>query len=195
MSRMLPGRPLCPYGTFSGSTSTVLPLGRNVTLYFFVAGLYLTSSMYGLVPPMEFLPPVLQGLSHNKARFLAPLGRTVKASAQLEGAWHLCAACRTLQRNLRLRRVSALRAPSRPRCSSTAPQGARLRDSNRQCACGLVCSRCPSRTLSAPQRLRQCSHVLLRSSSPIADSRALWRSPSGSIPLPCAPRSTGVPRN
>src|SRR6516162_7157079 len=52
MSRMLPGRPLCPYGTFAGSTSTVLPLGRNVTLYFFVAGLYFTSSMYGLLPPM-----------------------------------------------------------------------------------------------------------------------------------------------
>jgi hypothetical protein len=30
----------------------VLPLGRNVTLYFFVAGVYLTSSMYGLLPPM-----------------------------------------------------------------------------------------------------------------------------------------------
>src|SRR5438034_3534443 len=26
---MLPGRPLCPYGIFSGSTSTVLPLGRS----------------------------------------------------------------------------------------------------------------------------------------------------------------------
>jgi hypothetical protein len=31
-----------------------LPLGRKVTLYFFVAGLYLTSSMYGLLPPMIF---------------------------------------------------------------------------------------------------------------------------------------------
>jgi hypothetical protein len=29
-----------------------LPLGRNVTLYFCVAGLYLTSSMYGLLPPI-----------------------------------------------------------------------------------------------------------------------------------------------
>src|SRR6266566_5333608 len=56
MSRMLPGRPLWPYGIFSGSTSIVLPLGRNVTLYFFVAGLYLTSSMYGLVPPMIYSP-------------------------------------------------------------------------------------------------------------------------------------------
>src|SRR5216684_1567351 len=56
MSRMLPGRPLCPYGIFSGSTSMVLPLGRNVTLYFFVAGLYLTSSMYGLLPPMIYPP-------------------------------------------------------------------------------------------------------------------------------------------
>src|SRR5882724_12688480 len=34
----------------------VLPLGRNVTLYFFVAGLYLTSSMYGLLPPMIYPP-------------------------------------------------------------------------------------------------------------------------------------------
>src|SRR6266571_7315285 len=55
MSRMLPGRPLWPYGIFSGSTSMVLPLGRNVTLYFFVAGLYLTSSIYGFVPPI--IPP------------------------------------------------------------------------------------------------------------------------------------------
>src|SRR5215472_8217989 len=58
MSKMLPGRPLCPYGIFSGSTSIVLPLGRNVTLYFFVAGLYLTSSMYGFVPPI--IPPKTQ---------------------------------------------------------------------------------------------------------------------------------------
>src|SRR6266478_4063890 len=56
ISRMLPGMPLCPYGIFSGSTSIVLPLGRNVTLYFFVAGLYLTSSMYGLLPPMIYPP-------------------------------------------------------------------------------------------------------------------------------------------
>src|SRR6266480_4559416 len=56
MSRMLPGRPLCPYGIFSGSTSMVLPLGRNVTLNFFVAGLYLTSSIYGLLPPMNYPP-------------------------------------------------------------------------------------------------------------------------------------------
>src|SRR6266446_967337 len=56
MSRMLPGRPLWPYGIFSGSTSIVLPLGRNVTLYFFMAGLYLTSSIYGLVPPMIYSP-------------------------------------------------------------------------------------------------------------------------------------------
>src|SRR5205823_3437425 len=80
-SRMLPGRPLCPYGIFSGSTSTVLPLGRNVTLYFFVAGLYLTSSMYGFVPPMEFPPPILHSRSEIKERFLASPGTTVKASA------------------------------------------------------------------------------------------------------------------
>src|SRR5271156_2158659 len=55
-SRMLPGNPLWPYGILSGSTSMVLPLGRNVTLYFFVAGLYFTSSMYGLLPPIRFLP-------------------------------------------------------------------------------------------------------------------------------------------
>src|ERR1700743_497189 len=56
MSRMLPGRPLWPYGICAGSTSIVLPLGRNVTLYFFVAGVYLTSSMYGLLPPMVLSP-------------------------------------------------------------------------------------------------------------------------------------------
>src|SRR5437016_9812251 len=60
MSRMLPGRPLWPYGIFSGSTSIVLPLGRNVTLYFFVAGLYFTSSMYGLLPPIIYLPKTLR---------------------------------------------------------------------------------------------------------------------------------------
>src|SRR5580704_1792387 len=57
ISRMLPGRPLWPYGIFAGSTSMVLPLGRNVTLNFFVAGVYLTSSMYGLLPPIFRLPP------------------------------------------------------------------------------------------------------------------------------------------
>src|SRR2546423_15674606 len=80
-SRILPGKPLCPYGIFAGSTSIVLPLGRNVTLYFFVAGLYLTSSMYGFVPPMEFPPPILHSRSEIKERFLASPGTTVKASA------------------------------------------------------------------------------------------------------------------
>src|SRR5271170_1956465 len=54
MSRMLPGMPLWPYGNFSGSTSTVLPLGRKVTLNFCVAFLYFTSSIYGLLPPIDF---------------------------------------------------------------------------------------------------------------------------------------------
>src|SRR2546429_1528297 len=67
MSRMLPGRPLWPYGIFSGSTSMVLPLGRNVTLNFFVAGLYLTSSMYGLLPPMLFPPPKKNQRCRRKA--------------------------------------------------------------------------------------------------------------------------------
>src|ERR1700752_2868333 len=49
---MLPGRPSRAYGTFSGSTSTVLPSRTNVTLNFFVAGVYLVCSMYGLVPPI-----------------------------------------------------------------------------------------------------------------------------------------------
>src|SRR2546429_10013143 len=57
MSRMLPGRPLCPYGIFSGSTSMVLPLGRNVTLNFFVAGLYFLASVFWLVPPSDYPPP------------------------------------------------------------------------------------------------------------------------------------------
>src|SRR5713101_4560892 len=68
MSRMLPGRPLWPYGIFSGSTSMVLPLGRNVTLYFFVAGLYLTSSIYGLLPPMIYPLPILAALTSRQAR-------------------------------------------------------------------------------------------------------------------------------
>src|ERR1700694_1322468 len=59
MSRMLPGGPLWPYGMLSGSTAMRLPLGRNVTLNFFVAGLYLTSSMYGLLPPILFPPRIL----------------------------------------------------------------------------------------------------------------------------------------
>src|SRR6516225_11367364 len=73
MSRMLPGRPLCPYGIFSGSTSTVLPLGRNVTVYFFVAGLYLTSSMYGFVPPLGPPPPRLHRRSAIKKILLVSL--------------------------------------------------------------------------------------------------------------------------
>src|SRR5260370_42313425 len=56
MSRMLPGRPLCPYGIFSGSTSMVLPLGRNVTLYFFVAGFFFSFSKFRVPAPNFFLP-------------------------------------------------------------------------------------------------------------------------------------------
>src|ERR1700727_2632713 len=44
-SRMLPGSPLWAWGNFLGVISIVFPLGRKVTLYFFVAGLYFTSSM------------------------------------------------------------------------------------------------------------------------------------------------------
>src|SRR6267154_1654233 len=40
----------------------VLPLGRKVTLYFFVAGLYLTSSMYGLLPPMTLPQKLLRAI-------------------------------------------------------------------------------------------------------------------------------------
>src|SRR3977135_4159178 len=61
MSRMLPGMPLCPYGILSGSTSMVLPLGRNVTLYFFVAGLYFIFSISGVVPPTFFCSILLNG--------------------------------------------------------------------------------------------------------------------------------------
>src|SRR5260370_24496047 len=61
-SRMLPGRPLWPYGTFSGSTSMVLPLGRNVTLYFFVAAFYFISLLLRVFPPLIFplffCPPI-----------------------------------------------------------------------------------------------------------------------------------------
>src|SRR5262249_1774356 len=81
MSRMLPGRPLCPYGIFSGSTSMVLPLGRNVTLYFFVAGLYLTSSMYGFVPPIIFLP-ILGHDPEIEERLLASLEVTESCTAK-----------------------------------------------------------------------------------------------------------------
>src|SRR6266853_1959721 len=74
MSRMLPGMPLWPYGIFSGSTSMVLPLGRKVTLYFFVAGLYLTSSMYGLLPPILF-PPDARGPHYAPSSGTAVLPR------------------------------------------------------------------------------------------------------------------------
>src|SRR2546425_9433625 len=60
MSRMLPGRPLCPYGIFSGSNSMVLPLGRNVTLNFFVAGFFLSSFLFWVVSPLN-LPPKSSG--------------------------------------------------------------------------------------------------------------------------------------
>src|ERR1700674_3377680 len=80
MSRMLPGIPLWPYGIFSGSTSKVLPLGRNVTLYFFVAGVYLTSSMYGLLPPLFCLPKSRRFFRKNRALQLlnlAEMGRSM----------------------------------------------------------------------------------------------------------------------
>src|SRR6266576_770668 len=92
MSRMLPGRPLCPYGIFSGSTSMVLPLGRNVTLNFFVAGLYLTSSIYGLLPPMNYPlkffgryaeRPIAQRCCQLGRSAAAPLGR----KSRLRPAW------------------------------------------------------------------------------------------------------------
>src|SRR5882762_835175 len=84
ISRMLPGMPLCPYGIFSGSTSIVLPLGRNVTLYFFVAGLYLTSSMYGLLPPI-FLSPAkacFAAKAYSRPRNLAELRRSPPAAGR-----------------------------------------------------------------------------------------------------------------
>src|SRR5258708_1603966 len=77
MSRMLPGRPLCPYGIFSGSTSMVLPLGRNVTLYFFVAGLYLTFFILGVLPPILF-PPDSCGADIAPSRGAACCAPTVK---------------------------------------------------------------------------------------------------------------------
>src|SRR5438067_6954052 len=63
---MLPGKPLCPYGIIAGSTSSVLPLGRNVTLNFFVAGLYFTSSIYGLLPPIVLSSPTVPDIQFLK---------------------------------------------------------------------------------------------------------------------------------
>ena len=53
----------------------------------------------------------------------------------------------------RLRPVCGLPAPLILRCSSAIPQGARLRDSVRRCACESACNRClPSRLRSARRR-------------------------------------------
>src|SRR5256884_1769758 len=79
MSRMLPGRPLCPYGIFSGSTSMVLPLGRNVTLNFFVAGLYFLASIYWFVPPLYY--PPLQPFARYSARPTAPTRCQISGTA------------------------------------------------------------------------------------------------------------------
>src|SRR2546426_10613673 len=69
MSRMLPGRPLWPYGICSGSTSMVLPLGRKVTLYFFVAGFYLISFVYGFLSRLIYFPHFLIVLAHFRGEF------------------------------------------------------------------------------------------------------------------------------
>src|SRR5271169_2321709 len=107
-----------------------LPLGRNVTLYFFVAGLYLTSSMYGLLPPMIF-PQIIALLTLCQV-----------------GAQHAA----PLQRKSKLRPVCGLRAPRRLLNSLTIRQGARWLDSARRCACELICNRFRLRPLSMRRR-------------------------------------------
>src|SRR5882724_9151252 len=108
----------------------VLPLGRNVTLYFFVAGLYLTSSMYGLLPPMIY-PPKDGGIK-------PPLPFVTTA---FDGSRYCSATVGTgykpvPPKTFRLRLACGLRGPSRPRSSSAIPRDARSRDSAHQCACG-----------------------------------------------------------
>ena len=54
MSRMLPGRPVGPYGSLLGSTSNTMggPSGlRKVTVYAFFGSSTSAFSIYGLVPP------------------------------------------------------------------------------------------------------------------------------------------------
>src|SRR6266496_2810363 len=138
MSRMLPGRPLWPYGSFSGSTSIVLPLGRNVTLYFFVAGLYLTSSMYGLVPPMIYSP---KRWRYKAAATIRGAQSATTDHAAIYDSRHRLATrsgqvSPVLLITFRPRRACGLRGPLKPPNSSTIPQGARSRDSARRCACG-----------------------------------------------------------
>src|SRR6266851_3999728 len=98
----------------------LLPLGRNVTLNFLVAGLYFTSSIYGLLPPI-FLPSQYP----NEERFLVAtlLGMTTQAAARSPP-------------------VSCLAAPCSPHCSSSLRQDAASLRSIRQFSCASGDSRC-----------------------------------------------------
>src|SRR5258706_988458 len=86
MSRMLPGRPLCPYGIFSGSTSMVLPLGRNVTLNFFVAGFFLIFFILRVLPPLGFFPKK----KNKKDRVKTPLAIVIFRPPSTNYTPHLC---------------------------------------------------------------------------------------------------------
>src|SRR5215831_1576640 len=118
----------------------VLPLGRNVTLYFFVAGLYLTSSMYGFVPPI--LTPEL-AVCHSEGlrrwhpdesqpllqpRSLDTLSLGFACLPQAGSAWRPIPAIpgdRPHPAQTILPRVCALRVPTRLRCSSAVLLGVR----------------------------------------------------------------------
>src|SRR5215470_14119403 len=148
---MLPGSPLWPYGTFSGSTSIVFPLGRNVTLYFFVAGLYLASSIYGFVPPISYSPKATWFVILRAALFAARRISTLASALAARQAEIFCCAqddmlfapyhsrdaacCASAKKNPTPLRACALREPSKLRCSSALPQDVRLRDSVRRCSC------------------------------------------------------------
>ena len=69
-----------------------LPLGRKVTLYFFVAGVYLTSSMYGLLPPITALPQSLDHHRRIEERFLASLEMTEFPSPYTSARLRPCSA-------------------------------------------------------------------------------------------------------
>src|SRR5438105_12493161 len=114
----------------------VLPLGRNVTLYFFVAGLYLTSSMYGLLPPM--LSPKKPKMAAYGRRYTSRcsiyLRRIAPRFTRVEQA-------EGYPTKPRLRPACGLRAPWIRLNSSAIPRGARLRHSVHRCSYGSSCNR------------------------------------------------------
>src|SRR5207237_10194746 len=72
ISRMLPGRPVGPYGSLLGSTSSTMggPSGfRKVILYAFFGNSTSGFSIYGLVPPTSWQFPTSPRITADAAPY------------------------------------------------------------------------------------------------------------------------------